>query len=360
MKRLAQAGLILLVLLGLAAAQGPKLTIGQLRTFLRSSIQLKHPDKQVADYVRKITLTERLLERDIEELVGEGLGMRTAEALRAHVAATAELGKPAADAAATKPEGPTLPTPSPEQQRKLISEAREVALNYTERLPDFICLQVTRRYFDPAGLDFFRLADTVATRLSYFEQKEDYKVVSVNNQWTDVSYDRLGGATSSGEFGTMLKEIFQKETQTDFWWERYARLRGRIVHVFGYRVAQSRSKWQIVWNRELNHVPGYKGLIYVDRDLPVVMRVTLEAEAMPPSFPIQEARTMLDYDYIDISGQEFLLPLRSEMRMREGRMLVKNLTEFRSYRKFGADATITFDIPDELPAEATTEQGIKP
>jgi hypothetical protein len=98
----------------------------------------------------------------------------------------------------------------------------------------------------------------------------------------------------------------------------------------------------------------------VDRDVPVVMRVTLEAETLPPSFPIQEARTMLDYDYIDISGQDFLLPLRSEMRMREGRLLVKNLTEFRSYRKFGADATITFDIPDELPDEATTEQGIKP
>lgn len=359
MKRLARVGLILLALLGLAAAQGPKMTVGQLRTFLRSSIQLKHPDKQVADYVRKIILTERLLERDIEELVGEGLGMRTAEALRAHVSTTSELGKPSSDAAVKAAE-PTLPIPSKEEQRRIISEAREIALNYTQRLPDFICLQVTRRYYDPAGLDFFRLADTVAARLSYFEQKEDYKLVSVNNQWTDASFDRLGGATSSGEFGTMLKQIFEKETQADFWWERWARLRGRVVHVFGYRVAQSRSKWMISWQRELNFVPGYKGLIYVDRDVPVVMRVTLEADTLPPSFPIQEARTMLDYDHIDISGQEFLLPLRSEMRMREGRLLVKNLTEFRSYRKFGADATITFDIPDELPEEATTEERIKP
>jgi hypothetical protein len=360
MKRFVRLGWALLLLCGIAAAQGPKLTVGQLRTFLRSSIQLKHPDKQVADYVRKITLTERLLERDVEELIGEGLGPRTAEALRVHVAATVEMAKPARDAAVPKPEEPALPIPAKEEQQRIINEAREVALNYTQRLPDFICLQVTRRYFDPAGLDMYRLADTVAARLSYFEQKEDYKVVSVNNQWVDISYDRLGGATSSGEFGTMLKQIFQKETQADFWWERWAKLRGRVVHVFGYRVAQPRSQWQISWQRELSIVPGYKGLIYIDRDAPVVMRVTLEAEAIPASFPIQEARTMLDYDYIDISGQNFLLPLRSEMRMREGRLLVKNLTEFRNYRKFGAEATITFDIPDEIPEEAVKEQKIKP
>lgn len=360
MKRLVRLALVALVLIGIAAAQGPKMTVGQLRTFLRSSIQLKHPDRQIADYIRKITLTERLLERDIEELIGEGLGPRAAEALRAHVAASAEMAKPARDAAIAKPDEPTLPIPSKAEQQRIISEAREVALNYSQRLPDFICLQVTRRYYDPAGLDMFRLADTVAARLSYFEQKEDYKVVSVNNQWVDVSFDRLGGATSSGEFGTMLKQIFQRETQADFWWERWAKLRGRVVHVFGYRVAQPRSQWHISWQRELSVVPGYKGLIYIDRDVPVVMRVTLEAETIPPSFPIQEARTMLDYDYIDISGQSFLLPLRSEMRMREGRLLVKNLTEFRSYRKFGAEATITFDIPDEIPEEAVTEQKIKP
>lgn len=360
MKRLVRLGLVALLLLGIAVAQGPKMTVGQLRTFLRSSIQLKHQDRQVADYIRKITLTERLLERDIEELIGEGLGPRAAEALRAHVTATVEMAKPARDTAVAKPDEPTLPIPSKAEQQRVIGEAREIALNYTQRLPDFICLQVTRRYYDPAGLDMFRLADTVAARLSYFEQKEDYKLVSVNNQWVDVSFDRLGGATSSGEFGTMLKQIFEPRTQADFWWERWAKLRGRVVHVFGYRVAQARSQWHISWQRELSAVPGYKGLIYIDRDVPVVMRVTLEAETIPPSFPIQEARTMLDYDYIDISGQNFLLPLRSEMRMREGRLLVKNLTEFRSYRKFGAEATITFEIPDEIPEEAVTEQKIKP
>ncbi len=345
---------------GLLCAQTMKLTVGQLKAFLRSSIQLQHPDKQMADYVKKVTLTERLTERDIEELLGEGLGPRTAEALRPLVAATTQMTKPASDPV-VKPQSsePAMPVPSEAAQKKIIDEARDVALNYTKRLPDFICLQVTRRYYDPSGLEMFSLADTVAARLSYFDQKEDYKVVSVNNQYVDVSMDRLGGATSSGEFGTMMKEIFEPSTETDFWWERWAKLRGRVVHVFGYRVAKLRSKWHVSWQKQLEYVPGYKGLIYIDRDLPVVMRVTLEAENMPASFPIQEVKSMLDYDYTDISGQEFLLPLRAEMRMREGKVLVKNQTEFRSYRKFGAEATITFDVPDAIPEEKLKEEKVK-
>ena len=77
------------------------------------------------------------------------------------------------------------------------------------------------------------------------------------------------------------------------------------------------------------------------------------------SFPIQEARTQLDYEYTDISGSEFLLPLRAEMRMREGRFLVRNNVEFRNYRKFGAEATITYDIPAELSSDAMKEESVQ-
>jgi len=341
------------LVIGLLAAAQMKMTVGQLKSMLRSSIQLKHPDKQVADYVKNIRLTERLTERDIQELLAEGLGPRTAETLKAIAAATHSLPKPPADPARPAAPPPPMPPPSAEQQKKIIEEARELALSYTRRLPDFICLQVTRRYYDPSGLEQYVLSDTIANRLSYFEQKEDYKLISINGQMANTSYDRLGGATSTGEFGTMMREIFLPETETEFWWERWARLRGKIVHVYGYRVRQSKSKWRVSWQRELEVVPGYKGLIYIDRDVPMVYRITLEAEDMPASFPIQEARSMLDYDFSEIADKPFLLPLRAEVRMREGRFLVKNQVEFRNYRKFGAEATITFDVNAEpLPEEA--------
>jgi hypothetical protein len=314
-----------------------KMGVAQLKSVLRSSIRLNHNDKQVAEYIRKIQLTERLTHRDVEELFHEGLGPRAAEELRKLVAATASLPPPVKDPAPVKPV--PLPPPSSVEQARVISEAREMA----------------------PGLEMFALVDTVAERLSYFEQKEEYKLISVNGKWTDADRWKLGGATSSGEFGTMLREIFELATETEFQWERWGKLRGRICHVYSFRVRQAKSKWHISWQRQLEIVPGYRGLIYIDRDVPIVLRVTMEAVDIPPSFPIQEARTMLDYDFVDIAGNDYLLPLRSEMRMREGRLLVKNQVEFRSYRKFGAEAIITFDPNLEpIPEEKLQEEKVEP
>jgi N12 class adenine-specific DNA methylase len=106
-------------------------------------------------------------------------------------------------------------------------------------------------------------------------------------------------------------------------------------------------------------VPAYRGLIYVDADLLTVTRITLEAIDIPPTFPIQLAKTTLDYDFIKIGDAEHVLPLRAEVRMREGRTLVKNDVEFRMYRKFGAEATIKFETPEPLPEDATKEQPVQ-
>ena len=353
MRKFWAAALLAITLTILSLAQ-MKMTVSQLKGFVRSSVQLKHDDKRVADYLKKVTLTERLDDNDLEEMVTLGAGPKTMSALEELKNASAAL--PKAVVEPQKPAAAVIPPPSPEDQKRIIEEAREVALNYSKRLPDFICLQVTRRYYDPSGLEYFSLADTVATRLSYFEQKEDYKVISVNGKMTDVSYDKLGGATSSGEFGSMMREIFEPISQTEFHWERWAKLRGRITHVYGYRVSQPRSRWSIVYDHRLTITPAYRGWIYVDKDAPMVMRITLEAEDIPSTFPIQQASNVLDYDFTTISEKEFLLPLRAEMRMREGRVLAKNVVEFRNYRKFGAEATITFDVPDALPEDKTKEK----
>ena len=47
-------------------------------------------------------------------------------------------------------------------------------------------------------------------------------------------------------------------------------------------------------------------------------------------------------------------------RSREGKMLGKNVMQFSLYRKFGADATITFDTPDPIPEDQLKEQPLRP
>jgi hypothetical protein len=329
-----------------------KMTVDQLRGFIKSSAQQGFTDKKVAEYLKQVKLTNKLDDSTIEDMQGLGAGPKTVEALKLLGTASKELPPPPPPApkVAAKP----IPPPDSKEQASVLKDVTEYALLYAKNLPNFICTQVTRRYADPTGMEFWHLQDTVLTKLSYFEQKEDYKVVMVNNQAVNnLSYNELGGATSSGEFGSMLKAIFSPETQTRFEWDHWATLRGKRMHVFSYHVAQIHSDWAVVYEKSQKVVPAYRGMIYVDKDTLAVMRVTLEAEDMPVSFPVQMATTVLDYDFVDISGREFVLPLKATMRMRSGKILVKNDTEFRLYKKFGAEATITF-APEPLPETKET------
>lgn len=351
---------VALLLLGasLLLPAATKLTVGQLVSFIRSAIKLKQPDREVAAYLATVTLTQRLDDTTVEDLQGEGAGPKTVEALKALRNASQTLLAPPTPTPIPPPP-PPIPPPSAEEQRTVIEKAREYAMNYTKSLPDFLCTQVTRRYVDPHGMEFWAPTDTLTARLSYVDHHEDYKLVMVNNRAVaDRSMESVGGAISTGEFGSLMKEIFDPETEARFRWERWATLRGRRAHVYSYQVDQTRSQWHVTYRGEHSNddtVPGYHGLIFIDRDLLAVVRISMDAD-LPVTFPIQQARDTLDYDLASISGHEYLLPLRAVMQMREGKYLNKNEVEFRLYRKFTAEATITFDTPDALPDDKTKEQ----
>jgi hypothetical protein len=214
---------------------------------------------------------------------------------------------------------------------------------------------VTRRYADPAGLEFWRLMDTLTARLSYFERKEDYKLILVNSAVVNVGYEEVGGAIRRGDFGTMLRDVFEQKRHARFEWARWATLRGRRTYVFSYLVTEPRSDLTIAWERRDWVKVGYKGLVYIDKETHSVTRIVQEAIDIPPTFPVSQASTTLDYDYTEISGSRYLLPLRAVTRTRAGKLLTKNETEFRMYRKFTAETTVTF-TPEALPEEQTQEQ----
>ena len=348
--------MVLMLLTALLAVGQLQFSVDQLVSFLKSSIRLKHPDAQVAAYLKKVKLSEQLPPGRIEELLASGMGPKTYDRLQVMVAATASLPPPKPTSAPVEtPLAQLIPPPTAAEQRKLVEELREYALNYDKTLPDFLCTQVTRRFYDPSGLEYWVNADTITAKLSYFQRKEEKKVLFVNNQYRDIDWEKLGGASSTGEFGDMLREIFEKDTQAGFQWERWGTLRKKRTHVIRYQVSQLNSKWAIVYEKSMTVRPAYTGLIYADASNGMIMRVTLEALDLPSSFPIQVAKNQLDYDYTDISGNTFLLPLRAEVRMREGKLLIRNDIEFRNYRKFGADTSITFDTPEPLDSELVNE-----
>jgi len=348
--------LCLVTAAALAATAEMSLTVDQLVKFIRSAIQLKQPDKQVAEYLKHVKLVEKLDDQTIEDLQGQGAGPKTVAALKDLGETSAKL--PSAAPLAPKKEYVQPPPPNSIEQAKIIDAARDYAKNYTKNLPNFICVQVTRRYGDPTGTgDSFRHMDTVTAKLSYNERHEDYQIVTVNNlPVTNMTMDKLGGTTSMGEFGSMMRQIFDPESQAEFSWDHWGTLRGRLCYVFAYDIDQPHSQFHVTSEKTLDVVPAYRGLVYIDKDTGMVVKITQNPYNLPASFPIQDVKLSLDYDFTKIGDNEFLLPLKSVNTSKGSRYLSKNEIEFRLYRKFGTESTIKFETPDPLPDEKTKEK----
>src|SRR5580658_2224156 len=141
--------LALLVIPVLAYAQRA-VTVTEVVAFVKSQIQRKGDDRQTADYLsRSFKLTQKLDDRTVEDLQGQGAGPKTVQALHKLAELSANLPEPPPIVAATPP--PPPPPPSAAEQAEVLAELREYALAYTKNLPNFTCAQVTRRHLDPVG-----------------------------------------------------------------------------------------------------------------------------------------------------------------------------------------------------------------
>lgn len=348
--------LVLVTAFILSAAGEMPLTVANLTEFIKSAVQLKQPDKQVAETLRHFKMVEKLDDSTIENLQSLGAGPKTVAVLKELGDASASL--PAAPPPAPKPIIVPIPPPDSVEQAKIIDDARDYVMNYTKSLPNFICVQVTRRYVDRAatGTNWYHL-DTITARLSY-NGHEDYEVILKDNQpVTNVKMEQLGGTVSAGEFGTMMSDIFDPESHADFSWDHWATLRGRRTYVFAYDVAQENSRYHIVeTDTKQEIVPAYRGLVYIDRDTKMITKITLNPYNIPADFPIREAQESLDYDIQNIGGAQYMLPLKAVLTSKLSRFMTKNDIEFRMYRKFETGSTITFDTPDPLPDDQTKEK----
>jgi hypothetical protein len=347
--------LVLVAAAILTAAGEMNMTVAQLVMFIRSAVQLKQPDRQVAEYLRKVKLKDKLEDRTIEDLQSLGAGPKTVAALR-------ELGEASTSLTVAPPPPPPpvyVPPPPPDsvEQAKIIDQTREYALNYTKQLPNFICVQVTRRDVDPSGSgNNWYHSDTITARLSY-NGVENYEVILHNNQpVTNANLRQFGGTSSEGEFASMLKEIFEPETHTEFTWDHWGKLRGRKTYVFGYDVQQEFSHYHVEAEGAETIVPAYRGLVYIDEDTKMVVKIVMTPYDMPSTFPIHQINTSLDYDFETIGDQQYMLPLKSVVTSKLARQMSKNDIEFRLYRKFGTESTIKFETPDPLPDDQTKEK----
>ena len=321
-----------------ATAEGGR-TVHEIVLLVRDAAQARTPDGKVAKELRKFQLAERVDDHLIEELVSSGAGPKTEEELDKLRDQTAGLPEP--DLSADFPHGPPPTIP---QQQAIVNAARDRALDYTHSLPDFFCDEVVRRYESYRGR--WELKDTLDIKLTYFEQKEKYDLLRINGRLTMRTFESVGGAQSQGEFGSLLGSLFSGDSGTRFRWDHWTTLRGRQAHVFQFRILAAHSSYRVAFREGggsmITTVTGQHGFVYIDQDTNSVLKVIGDADSIPRSFPVQMARTVLDFGFTEVGGREFLLPLRADVRMGSSNLLTRNEMEFRGYRKFGSEATVTF------------------
>jgi hypothetical protein len=232
--------------------------------------------------------------------------------------------------------------PDTAAQQKILADATSYATNRERTLPDFICTQTTRRFNDYPGSDGWRPIDIIIERLTYFEHHEDYRVLEINGRPSSLEHHQVGGASSSGEFGSVMKGIFAPVGHAEFHWQTWFTLRGQKMHVYAYQMAKENSDYHIVVPHESDLVTAYHGLVFIDDHRHFVHRITLHADGIPPAYPVQDVSLMLDYEYTRIGDGDYLLPLNFELRSREGKVQIKNDVDYDNYRKFTADSNLTF------------------
>jgi hypothetical protein len=237
--------------------------------------------------------------------------------------------------------------PSDADATALIERSRAKALDYARSLPDFVCTETIRRYtpFESQLGLVWRHADTLTVRLSYFQQKEEHKLVAIDDKPSDRKYQELAGVTGMGEFGGTLHAIFHPASETSFRWQGWKTVRGRKAAVYTYAVDAAHSRFKLsngVAGHTHQALVGFRGDLEADSATGEVLQFTYLPDQIPKELDLFYTRTTVDYDFADVGGRDYLLPARSQTEMRGRLVAARSVTEFRDYHKFAADSTIDF------------------
>ncbi len=244
----------------------------------------------------------------------------------------------------TRIENATQPPES--EQKRIIEVARQRALDYQDTLPNFTCLQVTRRLVDSSGKKNWRVKDNFTELLRYQDKQEVRQTMEVNGVKVQGPRLKLGGVMSSGELGGLMKAVFDEKAKAAFTWTELASLGNQTCHVYKFHVARSNSNYSLAAGSHAQNemVVAFHGLIYIDSNSYAIRRISIEAESVPSAFPVQESAITVDYDVVAVGEHDYMLPVSAEMLVRMGRRsLVRNEITFRDYRRFGAESNIKFN-----------------
>lgn len=226
-----------------------------------------------------------------------------------------------------------------------ITKAREAAAQFEGSLPNFFCQQITTRYQSDHPKTGWDALDIVTADVAYENGAESYRNIKVGNKVVNKDMMDIEGSRSTGEFSSILADLFSPQTAASFRRTGSDTIHGRSTLVYHFDVTREHSHWRIMGPAQL-YYPAFSGSIWIDKETSRVVRVEQQAKNMPLLFPFDTTESATEYDFVRLSTPtQYLLPIDAEVLScsRGTRMCVRNKIEFRNYRKFGAESSVTFE-----------------
>jgi hypothetical protein len=225
----------------------------------------------------------------------------------------------------------------------LIQKASDAALDFTQTLPNYVVQEVASRYESTTSPASWHAIDVVSADLVFENYKENYRNITINGKPTNKPLEETG-AWSTGEFGTLLIDLFSPATAADFHYRRDGRTSGVDAKIYDFEVKRENSHWDIHFNSQ-SYTPAYVGSAWVDPKTGRVLRIEIEAKGFPSTFPADHVESATDYSYVRLGdAQQYLLPVHAEILscQRGTSNCSKNTIDFRNYHKYTGESSIQF------------------
>jgi hypothetical protein len=252
-------------------------------------------------------------------------------------------------------------------QARVLESARAAAMRYTHALPDFICTQITHRAITKSldgnlgtgvsgrstiaamanSVGFS--SDIIEEQLTYVGGKESYEVLTVNGKKAkNADHMQFQGATSEGEFGSLLVEVFDPGSHTAFTWSHVANVHGRHAWVYEFVVPKEAGTSVIARDSDKEIIVSISGQVSIDPETSEVLQISSKLD-LPSNFPIRAAQRSIEFAPRAIAGKNYSLPIRSLVHMEDAAHFYDNKIEFKNYHRFASESTLHFD-QDSQPA----------
>lgn len=321
--------------------------------------------KEIVSLVYQLPRHPELRDTIVEEIRKRGIGFPLTDGMRSLIAtksgSDALLRRTIEEAERRRVNPTTSALPPNAEAQDLLDRTRTATLAAAAAMPDFLVKQLIRRSRAYGSTNNWIPQDNLTIAVGYRANAgEEYKVLAVNGmplgqeakQTRDYSKDVEPGATSSGvEYISAVADVFKPTSQTDFKLADTDTIQGRRTLVFEYEIEKGLSQLTLRAGDTANANVGSRGRVWIDRETNRVLRFEQIATEIPRDFPITAASTVIDYDWVTIGENKYLLPTHSEILMtttnRSMSIQSRNEIRFRSYQRFGAELKVIDEIDEK-------------